>query len=46
VICEDVVPLLERRPLLLLVLVFIYSVTVPADPGALTSGMSASAVPE
>jgi predicted MFS family arabinose efflux permease len=33
-------------PLLLLVLVLIYGVTVPADSGALTSGMSASAVPE
>ena len=32
-------------PLLLLVLVLIYAVTIPADSGALTSGMSASAVP-
>ena len=33
-------------PMLLLLLVLIYGVTVPADSGALTSGMSASAVPE
>jgi predicted MFS family arabinose efflux permease len=33
-------------PLLLLVLVLLYGVTVPADSGALTSGMSASAAPE
>ncbi len=33
-------------PLLLLALVLIYGVTVPADSGALTSGMSASAVAE
>jgi predicted MFS family arabinose efflux permease len=33
-------------PLLLLALVLLYGVTVPADSGALTSGMSASAVPE
>ena len=32
-------------PLLLLVLVLIYGVTIPADSGALTSGMSLSAVP-
>jgi predicted MFS family arabinose efflux permease len=32
-------------PLFLLPLVFIYGVTVPADSGALTSGMSLSAVP-
>ena len=32
-------------PLLLLALVLIYGVTIPADSGALTSGMSASAVP-
>jgi cyanate permease len=32
-------------PLFLLALVLIYGVTVPADSGALTSGMSASAVP-
>src|SRR5262249_44544838 len=32
-------------PLLLLVLVLIYGVTIPADSGALTSGMSQSAVP-
>jgi predicted MFS family arabinose efflux permease len=33
-------------PMLLLLLVLVYGVTVPADSGALTSGMSASAVPE
>jgi MFS family permease len=33
-------------PLLLLVLLLIYAFTVPADSGALTSGMSLSAVPE
>jgi predicted MFS family arabinose efflux permease len=33
-------------PLLLLALILIYGITVPADSGALTSGMSASAVPE
>jgi cyanate permease len=38
--------LAASAPALLLVLVLIYSVTVPADSGALTSGMSASAVPE
>jgi predicted MFS family arabinose efflux permease len=38
--------LAAAAPLLLLVLVLIYGVTVPADSGALTSGMSASAVPE
>jgi predicted MFS family arabinose efflux permease len=38
--------LAAASPLLLLVLVLIYGVTVPADSGALTSGMSASAVPE
>jgi predicted MFS family arabinose efflux permease len=32
-------------PLLLLVLILVHGVTVPADSGALTSGMSASAVP-
>jgi predicted MFS family arabinose efflux permease len=32
-------------PLVLLALVLIYGVTVPADSGALTAGMSASAVP-
>lgn len=32
-------------PLILLLLVLLYGVTVPADSGALTSGMSASAVP-
>jgi predicted MFS family arabinose efflux permease len=32
-------------PLVLLALVLIYGITVPADSGALTSGMSASAVP-
>jgi predicted MFS family arabinose efflux permease len=32
-------------PLLLLMLILIYAVTIPADSGALTSGMSASAVP-
>jgi len=32
-------------PLLLLLLVLLYGVTIPADSGALTSGMSASAVP-
>jgi predicted MFS family arabinose efflux permease len=32
-------------PLLLLVLILIYAVTIPADSGALTSGMSGSAVP-
>jgi predicted MFS family arabinose efflux permease len=30
----------------LLVLVLLYAVTIPADSGALTSGMAASAVPE
>jgi predicted MFS family arabinose efflux permease len=33
-------------PLLLLVLILLYGITVPADSGALTSGMSASAVPD
>jgi predicted MFS family arabinose efflux permease len=32
-------------PVLLLALVVVYGITVPADSGALTSGMSASAVP-
>jgi predicted MFS family arabinose efflux permease len=32
-------------PVLLLLLILIYAVTIPADSGALTSGMSASAVP-
>jgi predicted MFS family arabinose efflux permease len=32
-------------PLLLLLLVLIYAITIPADSGALTSGMAASAVP-
>jgi predicted MFS family arabinose efflux permease len=32
-------------PMILLLLVLLYGVTVPADSGALTSGMSASAVP-
>jgi predicted MFS family arabinose efflux permease len=32
-------------PLLLLVLILIYGATIPADSGALTSGMSQSAVP-
>jgi predicted MFS family arabinose efflux permease len=32
-------------PLLLLCLILIYGITIPADSGALTSGMSASAVP-
>ena len=32
-------------PLLLLMLILIYAVTIPADSGALTSGMSQSAVP-
>jgi len=35
----------SASPLLLLPLVLIYGITVPADSGALTSGMSASAVP-
>jgi predicted MFS family arabinose efflux permease len=38
--------LAAAQPLLLLVLVLLYGVTVPADSGALTSGMSASAAPE
>jgi predicted MFS family arabinose efflux permease len=33
----------EASPLLLLVLVFVYGLTVPADSGALTSGTTASA---
>jgi predicted MFS family arabinose efflux permease len=33
-------------PTWLLVLVLLYAVTIPADSGALTSGMAASAVPE
>ena len=32
-------------PVILLVLLLLYAVTIPADSGALTSGMSASAVP-
>jgi predicted MFS family arabinose efflux permease len=32
-------------PLLLLVLILIYGATIPADSGALTSGMSQSAIP-
>jgi hypothetical protein len=36
----------EASPWLLLVLLGLYSFTVPADSGALTSGMAASAVPE
>ena len=32
-------------PLLLLLLLLIYAITIPADSGALTSGMAASAVP-
>jgi len=35
----------EAQPALLLALLLIYAVTVPADSGALTSGMSASADP-
>jgi hypothetical protein len=34
----------EASPLLLLLLVFVYGLTVPADSGALTSGTTASAV--
>jgi MFS family permease len=33
-------------PLLLLLLVLLYAITIPADSGALTSGMAASAHPE
>lgn len=33
-------------PMLLLLLLLLYAVTIPADSGALTSGMAASAVPE
>jgi hypothetical protein len=33
----------EASPLLLLLLVFVYGLTVPADSGALTSGTTASA---
>jgi predicted MFS family arabinose efflux permease len=38
--------LAEASPWLLLVLLSLYSFTVPADSGALTSGMAANAVPE
>ena len=38
--------LAEASPWLLLVLLGLYSFTVPADSGALTSGMAANAVPE
>jgi predicted MFS family arabinose efflux permease len=37
--------LATASPLLLLPLVLLYGITVPADSGSLTSGMSASAVP-
>jgi hypothetical protein len=33
-------------PLLLLVLLFVYAIAIPADSGALTSGMTLSAQPE
>jgi predicted MFS family arabinose efflux permease len=33
-------------PLLLLLLLLLYAIAIPADSGALTSGMAASAVPE
>jgi MFS family permease len=33
-------------PLLLLLLLLLYAITIPADSGALTSGMAASAIPE
>jgi hypothetical protein len=36
---------IEAPPLLLLVLLLLYAFTVPADSGALTSGMTMSAVP-
>jgi predicted MFS family arabinose efflux permease len=35
----------DAAPLLLLALLFVYAFTVPADSGALTSGMTMSAVP-
>src|SRR6516165_2912344 len=35
----------QAAPALLLVLLFLYALTVPADSGALTSGMAMSAVP-
>jgi predicted MFS family arabinose efflux permease len=36
---------IDAAPLLLLALLFVYAFTVPADSGALTSGMTMSAVP-
>jgi predicted MFS family arabinose efflux permease len=36
---------IEASPLLLLALLFVYAFTVPADSGALTSGMTMSAAP-
>jgi MFS family permease len=36
----------DTSPAILLVLLFLYSLAIPADSGALTSGMSASAQPE
>lgn len=38
--------LADAAPTLLLALMLLYAVTVPADSGALTSGMSASAAPQ
>jgi predicted MFS family arabinose efflux permease len=36
----------DKSPLLLLSLIMVYAITVPADSGALTSGMSMSANPD